>query len=67
MERETIRGIRQAVKQGRLPRDFRPSNVNDILGIDWAGVFLPKHRAGNPGSQTELFVRISRGLYGLKD
>jgi hypothetical protein len=40
--------------------------VNTALGIDWAGTFLPKHCVGNPGNNTELFVKISRGLYRLK-
>ena len=40
--------------------------MNRALGIHWAGVFLPKHREGNPGGQTELFVQIERGLYRLK-
>jgi len=67
MERQTIRKIRQAVNQGRLPGVFGPNQVNDVLGIDWAGVFLPKHRVGNPRGQTELFIRIEKGLYRLKD
>lgn len=64
--RETIANIYQAVKRGRLNEPFRAVDVNQILGIDWAGTFLPKHRVGNPGSHTELFVQVSRGLYRLK-
>jgi hypothetical protein len=45
---------------------FTPAEVNRVLGIDWAGIFLPKHRVGNPGGFTELFVRLDRGLYRLK-
>jgi hypothetical protein len=67
MERQTIRMIREAVEQGRLPSVFGSSQVNSILGIGWAGVFLPKHRVGNPGGQTELFIRIDKGLYKLRD
>ena len=40
--------------------------LRNDLGIDWAGTFLPKHRVGNPGGFTELFVRIRRGVYCLK-
>jgi hypothetical protein len=65
MERETIRRIREALKSGRLKRSFKPTDVNSALAIHWAGTFLPKHRVGNPGRNTELFVRIQRGLYGL--
>lgn len=67
MERETICRIRQAVREGMLSGQFSPSQVNKVLGIDWAGVFLPKHRVGNPGGNTELFIQIARGLYRLKD
>ena len=66
MERNTIRGIRNAIEGGKLVQPFRPADVNRALGIDYAGVFLPKHRLGNPGGFTELFVRIKRGLYRLK-
>jgi hypothetical protein len=66
MERETIRKTREAVRNGRLPPTFRPKDVNAVLGIHWAGTFLPKHREGNPGDYTELFVRVDKGLYRLK-
>lgn len=65
--RKTIRRIREAVKNGRLREAFRPVDVNAALGIDYAGVFLPKHRDGNPGGNTTLFIQIERGLYRLKD
>jgi hypothetical protein len=66
MERETIRRIREAVRSGRLETRFTPAQVNSLLGIDWGGTFLPKHRVGNPGGFTERFVRVDRGLYRLK-
>src|SRR2546425_4527085 len=53
MERETIRRIREAVRGGRLPEPFTPEQVNKSLNIDWAGKFLPKHRVGNLGRNTE--------------
>ena len=58
-ERWTIRSIREAVAKGRLPEPFRPSAVNHSLGIGYAGTFLPKHRVGNPGGYTELFIQVS--------
>lgn len=67
MERETIRDIRRAVRSGTLPGKFTPVQVNEALGINSAGTFLPKHRVGNPGGYTELFVRIAKGLYRLKE
>ncbi len=66
MERQTIRKIREAVRSGALPMLFTPKQVNRALKITWAGVFLPKHRVGNPDENTELFVRMATGLYRLK-
>ena len=63
----TIRCIRDAVSRGLLEEPFSPRDVNDALGIHWGGTFLPKHRVGNPGGYTELFVRVSNrpSLYRL--
>ena len=66
MEKQTVQEIKKVVRNGRLPEEFTPKQVNEVLGIDWAGVFLPKHRVGNPRSETEHFVRIQGGLYRLK-
>ena len=67
-EGKTIRCIRDAVFHGVLKEPFSPRDVNDALGIRWGGAFLPKHRVGNPGSNTELFVRVNcrPALYRLK-
>jgi hypothetical protein len=64
-DRDTIRRIRESVANGRIANTFRAVDVNRVLRIDFAGTFLPKHRVGNPGGNTELFVQISRGLYRL--
>ncbi len=66
IERDTIRRIKEAVRAGRLHEPFSPADVNRVLGIDWAGTFLPKHRVGNPGGNTALFVRVERSLYRLR-
>ncbi|MFZ1061680.1 MAG: hypothetical protein WAP47_21100 [Candidatus Rokuibacteriota bacterium] len=66
MERETIRKIREAVRTGKLGQEFAPAEVNTVIKIHWAGTFLPKHRVGNPGGYTELFVRVRPGVYRLK-
>ena len=65
-ERDTIQRIRHGVRSGAIPQRFRAADVNRVLGIHWAGTFLPKHRLGNPGGTTELFVQIGRGLYRLR-
>ena len=63
----TIRCIRHAVRNKVIEEPFSPQDVNDALGISWGGTFLPKHRVGNPGGYTDLFVRVSRrpALYRL--
>jgi hypothetical protein len=66
IEGNTIRLIRDAVAAGRIPAQFKPADVNAALGIGCAGTFLPKHCVGNPGNNTELFVKVSRGLYRIR-
>ena len=58
-EGKTIRRIRDAVGHGVLEETFSPRDVNDALGISWGGTFLPKHRIGNPGRNSELFLQVS--------
>jgi hypothetical protein len=69
-ERETIRRIKDAVKRGTFIEPFTPADVNLAIGIDYAGVFLPKHRVGNPRFKgkpnTEHLTQVKRGLYQLK-
>ena len=65
-EKETMKHTREAVRTGRLKQPFRAADVNRELGITYAGVFLPKHRVGNPGKNTEHFIQVERGLYRLK-
>jgi len=51
-----------------LPQRFRPEDVRRACP-GWArhtyGVFLPKHRRGNPGGYTEYFVQNPDGSYSL--
>ena len=65
MERNTIRRIRDAVRTGRLGVRFTAIEVNKALGIYWSSTFLAKHRKGNPGGYTVLFIRVERGVYEL--
>jgi hypothetical protein len=67
-EGETIPRIRQAVAHGDLGEPFTPKDAGEVLGVDFAGVFLPKHRVGNPGNNTELFRQVSNrpALYRLR-
>ena len=58
--------IYAASKEGKLPAIFGPKDVQSACP-GWSnqtyGVFLAKHRVGNPGGETELFERVSPGLY----
>ena len=65
-----IRDIRSAVREGRLPRRFRSRDVVAVCP-QWreaaCRAFPARHRVGNPHGHTELFVRLERGLYCLKE
>jgi len=65
MHGSTLLRICTAVGDGTLHQPFRPKDVNEVLGIQWAGTFLPKHREGNPGGYNAFFKRVARGLYRL--
>ena len=71
MKREgrLIREIRQAVCDGRLREPFKAGDIIPA-GVCCApstpSTFLPKHRVGNPGGNTELFVCVA-GQYRLKE
>jgi len=60
--------IYAAVRSGKMAEPFTPDMVRRSCP-GWRdhtyGVFLPKHRVGNPGRNTELFVRVGPGLYRL--
>lgn len=61
-KRDTIRLIREAVRDSRLEEPFSASQVAAATGIELTTIstFLPKHRVGNPGGKTELFIRWSK-------
>lgn len=63
-----VEEIRRARKRGQLSRRFLPADVRRACP-GWAdstyGVFLPKHRIGNPGGYTPYFVRHNDGSYSL--
>jgi hypothetical protein len=61
----TIRRIVEAVRKGSLGSTFSPKEVNAALGVTFAGTLLPKHRIGNPGGNTPLFIQLGRGRYCL--
>jgi hypothetical protein len=63
-----LEDIKAARQRGKLPKRFRPGDVR-LACPGWAdhtyGVFLPKHRRGNPGGYTPYFVRHPDGTYSL--
>ena len=66
--RKLAKEIYAARREGRLPPIFSPKDVASACP-GWSkvtyGVFLPKHRAGNPGGEIELFERVAPGLYRI--
>jgi hypothetical protein len=62
--------IYAAVKSGKLAQPFSSEMVKRTCP-GWAertySVFLNKHRVGNPGGETELFVRVAPGLFKLRN
>jgi hypothetical protein len=63
-----VADIRAAVRDGRLPKRFRPNDVRWACP-GWAertySVFLPKHRTGNPGGYTAYFEQHKDGSFSL--
>ena len=66
--RRFINHIRRAVHGGKLGKRFRAADVRRACP-GWSqrtySNFLPKHRVGNPGRNTELFVQHEDGSYSL--
>ena len=54
------------VRAGQLREPFNAASVKRACP-NWEDstypAFLPKHRVGNPGGNTELFERVGRGRY----
>ena len=68
--RRFISDIRRAVRAGNLGKRFRAVDVRRACP-GWSrrtySNFLPKHRVGNPGGNTELFVQNEDGSYSLAE
>jgi hypothetical protein len=58
MERTSRHLIGEAIKSDALAQPFHSVDVNLAFGIDYAGVFLHKHRVGNSEGFSERFVQI---------
>jgi len=58
--------IVKAVGDGRLCEPFSKADFEEEcpgFGMGTYNAFLDKHAVGNPGGSSELFVRISPGLF----
>ena len=68
--RRFINYIRRAERARKLGKRFRAADVKRACP-GWNertySNFLPKHRVGNPGGNTELFVQHEDGSYSLAD
>ena len=66
--RRFINDVRRAVRAGKLRKRFRAADVRGVCP-GWSertySNFLPKHRVGNPGGNTELFAQHEDGSYSL--
>jgi len=68
--KELGRQIFAAVRAGKLAEPFTPDMVRRACPgwVDHTyGVFLPKHRVGNPSGTTALFIRVAPGRYRLNN
>jgi hypothetical protein len=63
-----VEDVQRASRDGRIAARFSPDDLRRVCP-GWAhhtsGVFLPKHRKGNPGGYTPYFIRNSDGTYSL--
>jgi len=60
--------IVDAVRNGRLQEPFTKKDFKRAcpgLGKGTYNAFLWKHRVGNPGKKTELFIKVSPGKFKL--
>lgn len=63
-----VDGIKKAIESGKLPKRFRPIDVQQVVQGYAEGTyssFLAKHRKGNKGNLTEYFVRHTDSTYSL--
>lgn len=61
-----IKAIDEALQTGSLKQPFRSSDFKFTcpgFAEKTYSTFLAKHSLGNPGKNTQYFVRVGRGLY----
>ncbi len=68
MQHRVYRALVSAVVKGALKEPFSAEDFASAcpgFGKETYRSFLQKHMVGNPGRQTELFVRTPTGAYEL--
>lgn len=66
MTGRVYRMVVEALRAGLLPEPFGQSDFQHActgLGKGTYKAFLHKHAKGNPGNNSELFVRVRRGKF----
>ncbi len=66
MNRKVYSCIIAAVKAGRLREPFTNDDFRNAcpgFGTGTYNAFLHKHRLGNPGTASELFIRVNPGKF----
>jgi hypothetical protein len=61
--------IVNAVENGSLNEPFSVTDFRRTcrgFAYNTYTTFLAKHRKGNPGNYSEMFIRVSEGVYKLK-
>lgn len=68
MAHKVYGSIVRAVKSGKLEEPFGHEEFRSAcpgLGQGTYAAFLNKHRVGNPGGASELFLRVAPGRFRL--
>jgi len=66
---EVYSSIVDAVRKGRLKEPFTKDDFRRAcpgFGEGTYNAFLDKHRVGNPGGNSELFIKVTPGKFKLK-
>lgn len=68
MKHKVYKIIVKAVREGKLKEPITEDGFRNAcpgLGEGTYNAFLDKHRVGNPGGNSELFIRVAPGKFKL--
>jgi hypothetical protein len=66
LSHKVYKAIVEAIRSDRLREPFSKNDFKEEchgFGQGTYNAFLPKHRVGNPGGNSELFERVSPGSF----